>query len=405
MDIKDKVKISKELIIKIAEIGWRYSLPPSLKEVFPFEHYFDSEGNLIRKDLDKKDGPWTRRELLARYLLVNAVLDQGPDVKGVSLLLKEVVNSLYQKEIRIFHRPLDFFKEIGISIDNILAKHSGIKKIRAEDWARENVSTPSKYNLFFTQSPRGIISTKQVLDYSIHRWGVPLCVPLLLEKDLHKEKKESSEPLVEYLEGYPSAEIAAQQLKDNERYGLGSAIGDKACHLFIKWYVHTFKLAKRNDNSWGPFSYELPFDSNVGRILFRTGFLLVCADLSEYEEWGVIQKSKGKGGTNYIRVTNIRNKESKNLSSFPEIMAAYESICVEYLKIRKRKPQKIEIQHIPLTLLFGTSYGIGDLDDGLMFIGTNYCLNNSEPKCSECPIKNLCLGYNSRNDLITDYRT
>ncbi|MEO0099097.1 MAG: hypothetical protein ABIK94_05880, partial [candidate division WOR-3 bacterium] len=93
MDIKDKVKISKELIIKIAEIGWRYSLPPSLKEVFPFEHYFDNEGNLIRKDLDKKDGPWTRRELLARYLLVNAVLDQGPDMKGVSLLLKEVVNS------------------------------------------------------------------------------------------------------------------------------------------------------------------------------------------------------------------------------------------------------------------------------------------------------------------------
>lgn len=247
MDIRKEVKRNKELIIKIAEIGRRYSTPPSLKEVFPFEHYCDSNGNLIRENLNKNDGLWTRREVVTRYLLVQAVLDQGPDMEGVGLLLKEVTNSLYQKEIRIFHRPLDFFKELGISIDNILAKHSGVKEIRAEDWARENNSTPIKYNLFFAQSPRGIISTKQVLDYSIHRWGVPLCVPLLLEKDGQKNQRESSEPLIEYLESHPSAEIASQQLKDDERYGLGSAIGDKGCHLFIKWYIHSFKLAKRKE--------------------------------------------------------------------------------------------------------------------------------------------------------------
>ena len=30
----------------------------------------------------------------------------------------------------------------------------------------------------------------------------------------------------------------SQQLKDNERYGLGSAIGYKGCHLFAKGPVH-----------------------------------------------------------------------------------------------------------------------------------------------------------------------
>jgi hypothetical protein len=32
----------------------------------------------------------------------------------------------------------------------------------------------------------------------------------------------------------------SQELKSNERYGLGKAIGDKACHLFAKWAVSRF---------------------------------------------------------------------------------------------------------------------------------------------------------------------
>ena len=401
----DIIERSKELIIEIAKVGRKYSPSPSLEKIFPFEYYCNSNGNLIQENLNKNDGPWTRREILARYLLVNAVLDQGPDSEGVGLFLREVTNYLYQREIRIFHRPLDFFKELGISIHRILEKHSGIKKIRAEDWARENESSPSKYNLFFAQSPRGIISINQVLDYSLHRWGVPLCLPLLLEKDQQKDQRESAEPLIEYLENYTSAEIARRKLKDHERYGLGSAIGNKACHLFIKWYIHTFKLVKRKDNSWGPFSYELPFDSNVGRILFRNGFLLECADLSDYHNWNVIRKIGGKRGTSYIRVTAIRGKKSERFSNLPNLMKTYEVICLEHLRIRKREPKRIEIQHIPAVLLFNTGYGIGDLDDGLMVIGTKFCRNTPEPECHQCPIKEYCVGFKKRKELIMDYTT
>jgi len=401
----DMIERSKELIIEIAKIGRKYSPSPSLEKIFPFQHYCDNNKKLIHKDLDKNDGLWTRREILARYLLVNAVLDQGPDSEGVGILIREVTNYLYQREIRIFHRPLDFFKEFGISIDSILEKHSGIKKIRARDWALENESSPSKYNLFFAQSPRGIVSINQVLDYGVHRWGVPLCLPLLLEKDWQKNQRESTEPLVEYLENYPSSEIASRMLKRHERYGLGSAIGDKACHLFIKWYIHTFKLVKRKDKSWGPFSYELPFDSNVGRILFRTGFLLNCADLSTYQNWNVIQKIRGKRGTNYIRVTAIRGKVSERFSRIQNLINSYQSLCVEHLMIKERKPKRIEIQHIPAVLLFNSGYGIGDLDDGLMIIGTKFCRNTPEPECSKCPIREYCIGFKERKDLITDYTT
>ncbi|MBI4245292.1 MAG: hypothetical protein HY606_14480, partial [Planctomycetes bacterium] len=142
-------------------------------------------------------------------------------MKGLRQMFIRVTNELYRHEIRIFHRPLDFFKELGISIDSIENTHKAIRDLRAEPWAKENQSNPTKYNLFMDNS-------KQVLNYAIFRWGVPLCVPLLLEKDLQKVQKEIDEPLIEYIERHKSAELMSQEIKDNERYGLGKSIGDKA---------------------------------------------------------------------------------------------------------------------------------------------------------------------------------
>jgi hypothetical protein len=405
MAINQKIEQSKKLIVTIAQIGRERSLYPPKMGITPFEHYFNRNGKVKYNELDKNDGLWTRREILSRYLLVNAVLDQGPDMEGVGLLLRDVTNTLYQNEIRIFHRPLDFFKELGIAIDSILDKHQNIRNIRADEWARVNNSTPNKYSLFFSQSTRGIVSTKQVLDYSVYRWGVPLCLPLLLERDLRKNEQESQEPLVDYIESWDSAEIMSKMLKDNERYGLGSAIGDKACHLFAKWFVHTFKLTRRTDDCFGPLSYELPLDSNAGRVLFRIGFLLNCAEIDDYENWNVIQKEAGKDGKHYIRVTNIRGCKSQLFSESQEFMDSYATICLDHLKTRIRRPTMVEIQQIPNVSLLGTGYGIGDLDDGLMFIGTNYCFNHDEPNCRECPIRHCCAGYNNNRELIENYRT
>jgi hypothetical protein len=398
-DIKKIIKVSQNLVIEIAKIGRKNGNSSFLVDnIFPFRYYFNNKYVLDLAKLDEIDGLWTRREIFARFLLVSSVLNQGPDIEGLNLLFKNTINSLYEKEVRIFHKPLDFFKEIGVSIDEILENHKKIKNIRAKDWAKENKTIPSKYNLFTDK-------TKQVLGYAVYRWGVPLCFFYLLEKDNQKKNKQSKEPFVEYIESWPSAEIMSQMIKDHERYGLGKAVGDKAGHLFAKFYIHAFKLTKRNDISFGPLSYELPFDSNAGRVLFRTGFLLSCANLSDYEKWDVIQKGKGKGGRNYIRVTNIRGKRSKIFSNSPVIMSDYAKISIDHLKTKKRNPSEIEIQQIPNVLLLNSGYGIGDLDDGLIYIGTNYCYNHEQPLCNKCPIKNLCLGYKQRKDLISNYRT
>jgi len=398
------ISFIKKLVFKIAEIGKRRQIvnAPDLQNIEPFKHFFDKKGRLKTDELDIIDGAWTRREILTRYLLVNIVLDQGPDMPGVRELLKNVTNALYGKEIRIFHRPLDFFRELNISIDEILKKHNSVKGLRADIWAKVNNSNPSKYNLFFAQSPRGIVSINQVLDYGIHRWGVPLCVPLLLEKDL-KEKVETIQPLVNHIEGFSSAEMAGAQIKNHERYGLGSAVGNKGCHLFIKWYIHTFGLSSKKDVGWSEWSYEVPLDSNVGRVLFRTGYFLSLADLEDYQSWNVIQQKKDK--SYYIRVTNIRGKKIQKDIDDEEIKKNYEDVLLNHLKTRKRKPTTIEIQQLLNAILVNSKFGIGDFDDGLIYIGTNFCFNNENPKCSECPLNSICKGFNESEFLITDYLT
>jgi hypothetical protein len=380
---------AKEILIEIAKIGRSKSPSLVLNNLQPFKHFFNRDGNLIKEELDSLDGPWSRRELIARYLLLNAVLDQGPDMEGVRLLLNKVINYLYQREIRILHRPLDFFKEIGISIDAILSSHDSVKKIRSALWARNNNSNPDRYNLFMDNS-------KQALNYAIFRWGVPLAVSLLLEKN--------NDTLTGYLEKNPSSEIMSRKLKDDPKYGLGKAIGNKAAHLFTKWYVHSFSLSMNKSNSWGKLSFELPLDSNAGRVLFRTGWLLNFMTLRELKNWEVVQEEAGKKRSHYIRVTNLRGYNCKIAMNDSDFFNKYKGISREYLKI-KANPRSVEIQQIPNALLLGTGYGIGDLDDGLMYIGTNVCFNLEAPKCSKCSINNLCEGYNKKHSLIKNYST
>ncbi len=387
----------KNLVVAIAKVGVKNSLRPPLHLIDAFGHFFVGDSLDISR-LDERDGGCTRRELLLRMLLMNAVLDQGPDIEGVRDMMVKVVNNLYKKEVRIFHRPLDFFKEINISVEQIWSIHESVKSSRAAEWAEANQTTASKYNLYMDNS-------KQTLNYAVFRWGVPLALPYLLGKN---NEDGQSTALVDYLETYPSAENMSNQLKDNEKFGLGKAIGNKACHLFAKWMVSTFNLStKKSESGWSEFSYEVPFDSNAGRVLWRTGYLCSIADESEYIRKDVIQKNQGKGGKHYIRVTNMRGMAiSKDVPL--ELSDLYKDVCVRHLKTHKRGPKKIEVQRFQHALLMQNKdeeLTVAAFDDGLIEIGRNYCLNHENPRCAECPINEHCKGYQSNNSLITDYRT
>jgi len=390
----------QQLVLAIARVGKGHPSPPQLHRVEPFRPFLLPDGTIDHADLDERDGGCTRREVLLRFLLLNAVMDQGPDIVGVRELLSGVTNDLYRRKIRFLHKPLSFFQELGLAIDQILEKHESVKEIRSATWARENRSRESKYNLLMDNS-------RQVLGYAVFRWGVPLAVPLLLEKDEPDEERRST-ALLDYLESWQSAEEMSQQLKDHRRYGLGKAVGDKACHLFAKWMVSSFRLARKREPSWGEFSFEVPYDSNAGRVLWRTGYLLRWANEEYYKKQKIVQPGKGKRGTSYIRVTNLRGKRA--MVPLPDrVQRNYDEIAVKHLRSHKGPPRKVEIQRIQHAFLleaFPTEgLGIADFDDGLIYVGTKHCFNHSEPLCAECPINDLCEGYQSNPRLIKGYTT
>jgi len=376
---------------------------PNLANINPFKNFFNGEF-LNHNELDTLDGSYTRRELLTRYLILNAVLDQGPDVKGVRILLEKVTNTLYRRGITIFHDPIKFFSNMGLVLKIINKQHEIVKRIRSSEWALKNNSDPNRYNLFFAQSQRGIVSN-QLLDYVIHRWGVPLSVPILLED--HPKFINSDEPLVKLLESSPSSEKMSENIKKDvnfSNFGLGSAIGNKACHLFAKWYIYNFNLCKNNDKSWSKWSYELPIDSNAGRVLFRSGFLLEMADLEYYNQKNVIINRKGKNKKKYLRVTNIRDIKVQSILN-EHINKNYIEVAKNHLKVNKQTPRSYKIQIIPNAILYNSEFGIGEFDDGLLYIGTNYCFNHSKPNCNQCPISHLCKGKNKNKELIKEYST
>ena len=392
------INFCKDLILKIAECGKKNSSSPALDEIEVFKYYFDDNHNLDYRLLNERDGSCTRRELILRFLLLSAVIDQGPDIIGVRKLLIDVTNSLYRKEVRFLHTPLSFFSELGLSIDSIIDAHTSIKGIRAAIWAKENQSSAIRYNLFMDNS-------NQALNYAIFRWGVPLALPMLLAYD-NKDIDVNPNLLTDYLETYKSAEEMSDKLKSHERYGLGKAIGNKASHLYAKWMISSVKLNRRKDSGWSDWSYEVPYDSNAGRVLWRTGYFEKWASLEEYKKKSVVQPNRGKGGTNYLRITNIRGiKTSTDLSK--HYIELYNDLCTKLLKTHKRTPKTIEIQRIQHLFLMESKekFSVADFDDGLIWIGTNFCFNHSTPLCHQCPINTLCEGFNHQPELIQNYRT
>jgi len=391
------------LVLTLANLGKQHPSTPDPSQVEPFAHYF-TNGSLDYQALDQRDGALTRREALTRFLLLSAVLDQGPDIRGLREWVRLTTHELYRREVRFLHKPLAFFEELGLAIDQLMEKHQSVSHLYAEQWAKLNRSRPERYNLFMDNA-------RQVLGYAVFRWGVPLALAYILEKD---RGEPSPTALLDYLEEHPSTEIMTQNLKDHPRYGLGKAIGDKAAHLFGKWLVSSYKLSRRgNETAWQGLSYEVPFDSNAGRVLWRTGYFLNWASEKDYERHKVLQPGQGKSGKTYIRVTNIRGMtlgDDRNLP--PTLKEAYNEICTKHLMTHKHGPKKVEIQRIQHAYLLmhrlSSAGGLdaGHFDDGLMFVGTHYCYNHDEPSCPACPIRHLCAGYSDKQSgLINNYRT
>lgn len=373
-DIENIFKIlrkkSKEKIIK----NHKKEIISKFKEIDLFSDFIDENGNIIKEKLEEKNNNISNKELLIRYIYVSCVLDQGGDPKGQRLLLNYVTNELYKKNIRFLHKPQDFFDNLLIISKVIREQHSIVKLKRKDDWAKENNPNnprPNSYSLFRIERT----SSSQLTPYVLFKWGVPLMNIMKIQKKFGS--------LFDYVSSFPNPQDAVYKIRTDKEFGLGRAIGWKADFLFIKYIIHVFELISKK--GWSKNSFEVPFDSNIGRVLFRLGY--VDYFLNKKVKKKTLKKRKE--GI-HLEANELRNKNIKE-RIIPSISQIYQDLKNLVLPIDppKTKPGFQFTINWFLNNINDPDLTIGSFDDLLMYIGTKFCKNKS-PDCKNCPLNSKC---------------
>jgi hypothetical protein len=390
----ENIEQIKKVLIKLNKIGESNleNNTPQIKDVKIFSEILDKNGKILKEKYNIKDKHGLKyKELLTRYLFLNAILDQGPDMEGVRRLQANVTNILYSNKIFFLHNPHTFFKNIDFVFETIKEQHEIVKNERAQLWAKLQNANPNRYNLFLDNS-------SQLSSYIIGRWGPPISIIQIL---INKRKT-----LLELFEEKISAEKLSEFIKSDQTYGMGKAIGNKAAHLLVKWLIYSYGLINKESLGWNQNSYELPFDSNAGRVLFMTGFFhYFFPSLNNLENQEIARQwlstrnnqrfTKEMDGDNnwtgryHMYITNSFRGRPIEL----EIKNELDKEIKEYIKNTfNLRPRRIKVQHMINYLSKKLQTKIGAIDDGLMKIGTTICINRGNQKCNKCPLNKFCSG-------------
>lgn len=206
----------------------------------------------------------TRREVLLRWLMTRAIVDQGSDIVGVEMWHLGLITDCYQRGIRLLHTPLEALTRYEEIIEIADSQRRKVIAARADVWVSEKPETRSKgsYTPFNVDGMRG--------GTQAHWFISARLLPGLLTAFL------SSGGLTQHVFGNSATETPsemARRLRKDTKKGLGWCMGDKACDLFAKWAVGTFRLGAGLSTTWEPSDCPLPMDQRVGRVLMRCGFM------------------------------------------------------------------------------------------------------------------------------------
>lgn len=338
-------------------------------------------------------GGWAPEEIKARFLYLNAVLDQGSDMVGTRELLRRVTNQLYSMGIDFLHHPEKLLSNTYVVEQVVLRAHDGVKSERAQ-WAKEFLDNPDTYNLLLVFGER----VTQVLSHIVISWGLPLAI---IQKATARHGS-----LLQMLDSYKTAEQMVAAIKFDRDFGLGKAIGDKACHLFCKWVVDEEGLLPLEPGKpgWSRNSYEVPVDSNVGRVLVMSGVAAALCGEDELKNQKVLQPDAD--GRIYIRATNLRACRVKNTAPLTESDAL---ACIRRLYASRLQtitlPKFLNVCVETIASASGQEARIAHLDSGLLKVALTWC-RNGDYRCEEgCPLKDECWACNEAPDALAKYHT
>lgn len=369
---------SRERLLSITRVliteGQKLKSDPFLKGIRLFEEVVGSEGNVRSSILDEKNNGVSYRELLIRYLLLLSDVNQGPEIEGILEWVQKVTDELYfrPKPIRFLHSPQEFFNNLSTVISVVDRTQKAIVRRKARPGYR--LMQRGKINFDFASD-----------------WCTPMILLLRLV--------ERGSTLLEWISSWKCADSIVDNLRNSE-FGLGAAIGDKGCRLFMKYAIH-YGLIRSSDPKWNENSYTIPIDQNVGRVLMRSGLLFGVMTSETFKSCCRLQSSGRMNlAANTLKGVPFDSKtDTQVISDATRILKLWRS--------RSRVP-KFPILLNALVDICASESGlvpsIGVVDDELMKIGKSYCANTPEDmKCTECPLRKVCYAYNNEPELITQY--
>lgn len=341
------------------------------------------------------DASITNRELLLRYLLTRAIVDQGSDTVGAEMWHSELIIRCYQRAppIRLLHRPVETVSNYESVVVIADAVRDWVVSERATLWAaaspRRSIGQYTPYNV------DGMLGGKQTHWFLAARLFPALLLAHALPGGL-TEIVFGSGPRDER-----PVEMA-RRLRGDRRLGLGWSLGDKAADLFAKWAVGTLRLTPEELRPWTSADTVIPMDQRIGRVMMRCGFmdelfgaprLLLRTPMFQYRGTG---RAPADGvslpeAPYYLRVMEFRRTAAVNPQSpVGRWFASYWRSIYPSRRTPAIRPQDaLSLLCAALNAEPGESLTPVEVDDLFMEIGERWCTDQN-PRCEECPLASAC---------------
>ncbi|MCG3770205.1 MAG: hypothetical protein JW384_01348 [Nitrosomonadaceae bacterium] len=344
----------------------------------------------------------TNRERLLRYLITRSVVDQGSDIIGVEMWHEGTFSSLYEDKIPL----LDDLTLAVAKYPQILATADAHRQIvteaRAEKWASvEKGRQAASYSPYMVDGQRGKGNTHWFLTARVF--------PTLFLA------KVSPGGLTGHVFGQSAHEMPkemARRLRNdkNLKDGLSWVMGDKACDLFAKWAIGSFRLADGLDCRWTPADCPIPMDQRIGRLMIRTGFMDefygVVGEMSVKTHGFEPKSSQSRPEANdaiipsgewFLTVMDFRRRAKVPKTRRPDALA-----WVNKAKKVMGLPEEADVyypQDVVSLLCRAYSENFDrlltpvEIDDFFMAVGGADCKDH-DPTCGGCRLRNVCQANN-----------
>jgi len=341
----------------------------------------------------------SNREVMLRYVLSRAIVDQGSDIEGVEMWHSKLLEGCYRKGIRILHNPSEFVDNFAQILQMGVEIRDEVVLERAQIWADQKKSKTRKVNSYTLFNVDGQRGGKQAHWFMSARF-----FPAVLLANAHYGG----------LSGLLFANMSnetpidmSRRLRNDPVYGLGWCIGDKACDLFSKWAIGTFRLCAGLKDEWDSSDAPLPMDQRIGRLMIRFGFMdefFGVSRMMEKKQFGFnpddnqlrpkVNSGEIPDGRWFLQVMEFRRKANVGKGLAHDWLSQEWKSQGGVGKVPKFRPQEvIGVLCKSLSSHSGVSFTPVEIDDQLMGLGGTVCTDDS-PNCSECNLKSVCQANN-----------